>query len=272
MQTSSLQRYALAAASLWLTACVPNVPGAPPSPGPTQYGVPGPSASPAVSPSPTPTPTPAPKRYFNDFEQVPEGEEPADFADVTEEGVNVPWVYSGNWAVSRDESGNKVFLHDDVRTQPAVSFRRYKGTALGTANGQVPDKYYSEVLMRPIRSPNNYSPTGDQGVQFYYVDYNTYLEVIIKPGEIEIWEANQAAPQTTKGWKRLWSAPLKTNGGDKRRIGALVDVQAKQFTAYLDGKPLKTVESELLKPQPAYVALRGIGNVVNFDELLIEPR
>lgn len=275
MQTRSphvrWHRYALAASTLWLSACVstPVAPGAP-APSPPASSAPGPTASPLSAPSPTPTP--APKRYFTDFEKDALGSEPAEFIDVTAEGVDVPWVYSGNWSISRDETGNKVFLHDDIRTQPAVSFRRYRGAALGTENGQLPEKYYAEVLMRPIRSPNNYSPTGDQGVQFYYLSYNTYLEVIIKPNEIEIWEANQSAPQTTKGWKRLWSAPLKTEGGDKRRIGALVDVAARQFTAYLDGKPLKTVESELLKPQPAYLALRGIGNVVNFDEVLIEER
>lgn len=278
MQTRSSQirwhRLALAATTLVLTACVPNpgTPGTPPSPGPTQYGVPSPGPSASPSPSPTATPTPAPKRYFNDFERETLGTESSDFIDITREGVDVPWIYPGNWTISRDEAGNKVFYHDEIRTQPNVSFRRYKGTALGAENGKMPGKYYSEVLMRPIRSPNNYSPTGDQGVQFYYLNYNTYLEVIVKPTELEIWEANQAAPQTTKGWKRLWSTPLKTEGGDKRRIGALVDVAAKEFTAYLDGKPLKTVTSELLKPQPAYVTLRAIGNVVNFDEVLIEER
>ncbi|MOA15855.1 hypothetical protein D3C78_1360380 [compost metagenome] len=165
-----------------------------------------------------------------------------------------------------------MLLHDDIRKQPAVSFLRYRGTALGTPNGQVPDVYYTEVAMRPIESPHNYTPTGDQGVQFYYTAYDTYLEVVIKPTHIEVWEADKAEPKTTKGWKRLWGQALTTKGGEVRKVGALVDVKAGTFTAYLDGKALTTVKSGLLKPQPAWVVLRGIGNVVSFDDLLIEKR
>lgn len=252
-------------AALGLSACAP----------PSQPGVP-PVQAPhvPVTPveSPLPTPTPAPKRLFADFEKTPVGSAPSDFVDVKTEELTPDWVYEGHWAVTEDASGNKVFMHDDVRQQPAVSFQRYRGTALGTSNGQVPEVYYTEVDMRPISSPHNYPPIGDQGVQFYYLRHNTYLEVIVKPGLIEIWEANEAAPNTSKGWKRLWFKGLETPAGTTRRIGALVDTREGTFTAYLDGEPLETVESPLLKPQPAWVTLRGIGNVVSFDNLLIEAR
>jgi hypothetical protein len=247
--------FGLLGAALLLSACAQ-------SPLPTQPTVspePAGSVLDVSSPRPSASPTPAAKRYFTDFESAALGGVPADFIDVTAEETVPAWVYKGNWAVSADEAGNKVLLHDDVRQQPAVSFQRYRGTALGTANGRVPDVYYTEVAMRPIRSPYNYTPTGDQGVQFFYLKYDTYLEVVVKPTAIEIWEANAAEPKTTKG-------------GDVRKNGALVDLKAGTFTAYLDGKPLNTVKSDLLKPQAAYVALRGIGNVVSFDDFLIEAR
>jgi len=96
--------------------------------------------------------------------------------------------------------------------------------------------------------------------------------VIVKPDQIEIWECNGGVPNSSKGWKRIWGKALVTAGGDVRKIGALVDTKAGTFTAYLDGKPLHTAPSTLLKPQPAWLALRGIGNVVSFDNLLIEAR
>ena len=260
----------LLGAALILSACQQ-------SPVPTQ---PGPvTSSPAqsqVNPTPTPppvaSPTPVPGRFFTDFEADAVGTVPADWVDVTTEETTPSWVYAGNWAVASDERGNRVLLHDDVRQQPAVSFVRYRGAALGTPNGQVPNVYYTEVAMRPIKSPHNYTPTGDQGVQFFYLKHDTYLEVVIKPTHIEVWEADAAEPKTTKGWKRLWGQAMTTKGGDLRKIGALVDLNAGTFTAYLDGKALTTVKSDLLKPRPAWVALRGIGNVVSFDEVLIEKR
>ncbi|MDB5101011.1 MAG: hypothetical protein JWM80_5432 [Cyanobacteria bacterium RYN_339] len=227
----------------------------------------------APSPLPTPTPTPTPLRLRLGFEDTPTGSVPADFVDVATEVAAPPgWVYQGNWKVAPDEKGNAVFLHDDVREQPAVSFMRYRGTALGKPNGELPATYYAEVAMRPIRSPINYPPTGDQGVQFYFLKYNQYLEVVVKPDVLEIWECNGGEPKTAKGWKKLWGEALATKAGDVRRIGALVDTKAGNFTAYLDGKPRGAVQSTLLGSQPAWLTLRGIGNVVSFDDLVVEPR
>lgn len=247
-----------------------TAPSSPPqeSTRPTLQATPLPDVSPG-SPALSP---PSSHRLSLDFEDVVLGEEPADFIDVASEGPAPAWVYQGNWRVTADESGNHVFLHDDVRAQPAVSFQRYRGGALGRPDGQLPEVYYAEVAMRPIRSPQNYAPTGDQGVQFYYLDPQRYLEMVVKPDVIEVWEANGAEPRHTKGWKRLWFQSLTTKGGDVRRIGALVDVPAGLFTAHLDGRPLVTVSSTLLGARPAWFALRGIGNVVSFDNVVIEAR
>lgn len=230
------------------------------------------TTAPTPTPEPTPVPSPTPAVLRADFEQEAPGSVPADWVDVTGEGNLPAWVYAGKWGVAADERGNQVLLHDDVREQPAVSFLRYRGGALGRPNGEVPPRYYAEVAMRPIRSPINYPPTGDQGVQFYYVSHNVYLEVVVKPDQLEVWECKGGEPKTTKGWKKLWGEALSTKAGDVRQVGALVDVPAGTFTAYLDGKAKTPVKSEILVARPAWVALRGIGNVVSFDNLLVEPR
>lgn len=208
---------------------------------------------------------PSPVR-FNFTLEVP-GRVPADWVDVSDEGNWPAWVYRGNWGVERDENDNAVLMHRDIRRQPAVSFLRYRGSAWQTPNGQVPTHYRAEVTMRPLESPHNYPPIGDQGVQFFYRSPSGYLEVIIKPTAIELWEARQGVPQSGAGWIKLWQRPLMTQAGETRRIGAIVDRQALSFTALLDGVQLATVRSESLREGPAWLALRGIGNMVSFDDI-----
>lgn len=253
---------ALLGATCLVAAC------AAPTTAPTAGGSPGPS----LAPHQVPTPTPVPRRFQTGFEGEPVGASPADWVDVKGEASTPDWVYAGNWKVAADESGNKVFLHDDLRSATGVSFRRYKGGALGKPDGALPDRYYAEVTVRPIKAEGYYAPTGDQGQLFYFLDPRRYVEVVLKPDMIEIWEADGGEPKTSKGWRRLWHQPLVTRAGDKRRVGALVDAADGSFTAYLDGKPLGSARSPLIKPQPAYFTLRGIGNVVSFDDVLIEAR
>jgi hypothetical protein len=231
-----------------------------------------PTAIPTSTPTPAPSASPAPAKLRIDFEDQAVGSFPIDFVDVASEAQVPSWVYQGNWKVSVDERGNHVLLHDDIREQPNVSFVRYRGSTLGKPDGLLPEVYFAQVDMRPIKSPNNYPPTGDQGVQFYYLGYNQYLEVVVKPDVLEIWECDGGEPKTTKGWHRLWNQALSTNAGDIRRIGALVDKRAATFTVYLDGQPQGTVQSGLLGVKPSWLTLRGIGNVVSFDNLVVEPR
>lgn len=232
------------------------------------------SGEPATGPMswfPSPVATPRPKLLWETFEEAKLGEAPADWVDVATETTVPAWVYAGNWRVVTDDGGNRVFLHDDVREQPAVSFQRYRGDAFGTEDGRLPARYEAEVAMRPIRSPHNYPPTGDQAVQFYYLATGRYLEIVIKPDMFEIWEADGAEPKTTKGWKRLYNKSLQTKAGDLRRIGARVDAEKGTFEALLDGEHMTTVSSALIKPQPAWITLRGIGNVVSFDDVRVTP-
>src|SRR6476619_2433588 len=131
----------LLASALLVSACT-QAPGAAPTPTASESPngtVLATNSSPQPGPSATPTASPSPARYTQNFEALAVGTTPADFVDVTTEETTPAWVYKGNWSITADERGNHVFMHDDIREQPAVSFQRYRGTALGTANGQVPD-------------------------------------------------------------------------------------------------------------------------------------
>lgn len=216
------------------------------------------------------TPEPPPKRVALDFEALEA--DAVDLVDPSTEGEVPAWVYPGNWRVVEEEGGNHVLLHDDMREKPGVSFRVYRGKALGTPDGALPAAYDAAVTMHLRGSKYNYPPTGDQGVQFFYQGPGTYLEVVVKPNLVEIWQADHAEPKSMAGWQRLWHQPMNTVEGDRRRIGARVDRRAGTFTATLDGKDLATVSSTLLAgDRPAWVALRGIGNVVSFDDLAVTP-
>ena len=119
---------------------------------------------------------------------------PADFIDPNDEGYSFSWMPRVSWKVaSRD--GSRQFMHDGLSNTANLSFRRYRGTALGTTNGQLPKRYFAELEVTPVQS-YTYSPTGDQGTQFYYIDPKNYVEILIKPTYFEVWSAINAEPSS----------------------------------------------------------------------------
>ncbi|RYF28486.1 MAG: hypothetical protein EOO23_07455, partial [Comamonadaceae bacterium] len=63
-------------------------------------------------------------------------------------------------------NGSKQYMHDGLSNTANLSFRRYRGTAFG-ADGALPNRYFTELQVTPIKS-YTYAPTGDQGTQFFY--------------------------------------------------------------------------------------------------------
>ena len=185
------------------------------------------------------------------------------------EGHRYSWLVDAPWRIATHD-GSKQYMHDGLSNMANLSFRRYRGTAFGP-NGQMPNRYFSEVAVTPIKS-YTYQPTGDQGTQQYYLNPTNYVEVVIKPDFYEVWAAVNAEPFQGKGWQRLYYTNLKTQAGQTRRIGAEVDAHAGTFKVYLDGQYMSTVTHSMLNTQPHYFALRGTGNIVVHDNLIIEPR
>jgi hypothetical protein len=234
-----------------------------------------PAASPTPTPTPTPTatPTPAPSttsgRYVNNFEGVALGAEPSDFIDPRDEGYSYEWLVDAPWRIA-SHNGSKQFMHDGLSNYANLSFRRYKGNAFG-ANGVMPTRYFTEVEVTPIKS-YTYNPTGDQGTQQYYLNPTNYVELVIKPNLFEAWVANNAQPFTGAGWQRLYYQNLNTAGGQTRKIGTEIDTEAHTMKIYLDGAYVATITTSKLDNRAHYFALRGTGNIVTHDNLVIESR
>ncbi|MFP5503427.1 MAG: hypothetical protein ACLGIN_13140, partial [Candidatus Sericytochromatia bacterium] len=239
-----------------------------PAPTPTATPTPAPTATP--TPMPSTTPSTAPGSYLNTFEQFSLGADPSDFVDPLDEGYSYSWMPRVNWRVASHD-GSKQYMHDGLSNQANLSFRRYRGTAFGTSNGRLPDRYFSEVDVTSIKS-YTYSPTGDQGTQFYYLDPTNYVELLIKPNLFEVWVANEAQPFQSRGWQRLYYTPINTSAGQKRRLGADIDATRGTIKVYFDGQLMTTLTHSMLNTQAHYFALRGTGNIVVHDNLRIEPR
>lgn len=229
-----------------------------------------------------PSPTPAPQaKVRHDFEQMALGRLGADapFVDVFDElvasGQTPPtWLYSGGWEIRDVDTAQlkgRVLAQTKVQERPPITLLRYRGTFYGQDDGVMPAKYRMEVTQQPINSPYNLPPTGDQGVQPYYLDANHYVEVVTTPNQLQLWVCDGGVPDSSAGWTKLWEQNLGTQPGDIRRVGAIVDVKAKKFTLLYDGERLAEATVDLIDPnRPHYVAIRAIGNEVNFDDFELE--
>ncbi|MEB3285292.1 MAG: discoidin domain-containing protein [Candidatus Sericytochromatia bacterium] len=232
---------------------------------------PSPSPLPSSTPSPAPTNTPVPSgNWVRNFASDGLGSDPSDFIDPLDEGYVYPWMPRVSWQVM-NVNGSRQYVHDGLANMAFLSFRRWRGSALGRSDGRLPDRYFTELNVTPLRS-YTYAPTGDQGTQVYYLDPLNYLEVLIKPQYFEVWSATNAAPFQSRGWSRLFWEPLQTVAGQTRRLGADVDAARGQMRVFVDGVERATVTSPVLTTRPHWYALRGAGNIVAHDNIRIESR
>jgi hypothetical protein len=230
----------------------------------------------------TPAPTPTPVRLIDlDFEKAPLGAIKADvpFVDVAAErlaqGERLPtWLYVGTWEVADVDTPtlkSRVLRQTKVQERPGVTFVRYRGEFAGGQDGQMPTRYRMEVTQQPVRSPYNLPPTGDQAIQPYYLDANHYVEVVTTPRELQLWVCDGGIPDSATGWTKIWSEALSTRPYDTRRVGAVVDTRKRTFQLLYDGVPKAETTIDLIDPsRKAMVALRAIGNEVNFDAFSLE--
>ncbi len=233
--------------------------GAAPSPAPSTTPTPAPSAS----------PTPTGGGLVESFESYGVGTHPGSFVDPIDEGYSYSWMPRVSWRIT-SLNGSKQFLHDGLNTRAVLSFRRYRGGALGS-NGQLPNRYFAEVRVTPIRS-YTYSPVGDQGTQVFYLNPTNYVEVLIKQNVFEVWQATNAQPFSSAGWQRLFVLNTSTAANQARWLGAEIDLGAGTLVAYLDRVRRTSVRASQLTPRTHFLALRGTGNVVAHDDLRIAPR
>lgn len=246
-------------------------PTATPTLAPTAVSTATPTPEPTATPTPEPSATaePVPGELVRDFEADAVGSDPADFVDPNDEGFSYAWMPRVTWRVA-DVQGSRRYLHDGLSNTGDLSFRRYRGTGLGTANGELPQHYFAEIDVTPQQS-YTYAPTGDQGTQFYYLDPTHYVELLVKPTQFEVWVCDDAPPFQSTGWSRVYVASTTTAANQTRHMAADVDCNAHTLTAYLDGNLMTTQTISMLTTQPHYFALRGSGNLVSHDNLHIKP-
>jgi len=197
------------------------------------------------------------------------------FSELQGQGKNPPsWLYRGDWEiadVATKQVNRRMLKQAKVQERPPITLLRYRGAFAGGSNGAMPDHYRMEVTQQPMRSPYNLPPTGDQGVQPYYLDANHYVEVVTTPAQLQLWVCNGGVPDNASGWRKLWSDDLATQPGDARRVGAVVDRRAKRFTLLYNGVERADVTVDLIDPhRVAGCSLRAIGNEVNFADFELE--
>ncbi|MBO9540068.1 hypothetical protein J7643_05675 [bacterium] len=266
----------------------------PSAPRPSQENL-GPTEKPDFVAAPTPKPSGPPGvpadwptvmggrgSYTVDFDAA--STSLADWKDPREDdGHTYPWLYSGSWnlmpaiasaasgALSLAPSGGRALEHNDMRPQPALSFRRYAGNAFGTTDGQLPARYRVSLQVTPIASREEfYPPVGDQGTPVYYLDPTHYVEVLMKANTFEVWECNGGEPLKWRGWRELYGEPASHSARVPVTLAAEVDSNTGTIRVYYNGRFRQEVKSDLVKPYTHYFALRGASNRVQFDNLMIQ--
>lgn len=254
-------------ASLWgCSAAVTPPPAAPSDPPPAQN---------QLVDAPIPLPSPWPRvlgklgRFQESFQQGL-----AAWRDVRQDGHEYSWLFPGVWVTRPSGAAGGVpagLLHDEILRPPALSFRRYAGTAFGTDNGELPSRYRVSVTLTPIAAHElNYPPVGDLGVPIFYLDPLHYVEAVFKPDSFEIWACDGGLPSKWRGWHPLFQTELQTKALQGRRLIADVDAAAGTMTVTVDGKVMGTVRHALIQPYSHFFALRATGNRVLYSDLRIE--
>lgn len=241
---------------------------------------PAPAPSPTPTPMPTPTPTPSSTTTsgsLNDtFEQDALGSDPSDFIDPNDEGYSYSWMPRVPWRIV-NYNGSHAYEAEGLSNTANLNFRRYRGTALGSSNGVLPNRYFASVDETPIQS-YTYQPTGDQGTQFYYLDPTHYVELQIKPTYFEVWLCNGGQPFQSAGWQRVCYKQTSNAAGQTHHLEAWVDTYAHSIRvnfdngAYTDSfTDSSGSDAPLLTPTTHYFSLRCAGNNVAYDNLVIQP-
>lgn len=192
------------------------------------------------------------------------------------------WLYSGGWSIVnaaplRNASGSittrpagRALEYNDMRQQPALSFRRYAGKAFGTPDGELPNRYTVQWQVTPITSREDFFyPVGDQGTPVYYLDPTHYVEVLLKNDKFEVWECNGGEPLKWRGWRPMFEENASHSAGVPVTLGAEVDATRGTIRVYKNGQFKTEVKSDIVKPYTHYFSLRGASNQVQFDNIVI---
>lgn len=191
---------------------------------------------------------------------------------MTEDLTEVPsWLVTGNWFLVPSLPGfaGGVYHQEETGSYPHVSIRRYAGDVFGP-DGNLPNHYRVHVAVQAFEMPTWNPPLGENGVLVYYQDPTHYVELVIANGHVAVWEANGGSPTSGTGWDDHHYTGVTTLPGDIRRVAAEIDTRSHAFTYWVEGVEAATLTLPFLSSAPHGVALRSLGNQINFGDLQIE--
>lgn len=216
---------------------------------------------------------PAGRVYRSDWSRLSAGSEPPEFVDVRQDGHRWPWLYGGDWQISRGAWGVVYEVPKALRTPPEpLTFRRYRGDVFG-ADGVLPRRFRLEAEGRSLGGSTRFGGYGELALQVHYLSPTTYVEVLQTDAALVVWEARNAPPMQGSGWTELARVPHRASPGAWVRFGAEVDRDAGVITAILDGKEVARAQSELLKgPEAGRFTLRATGNREEWKRIEVQER
>ena len=210
------------------------------------------------------------RTYQSAWSELANGSEPSDFMDVRSDGYHYPWLYDGRWQITHrgDETLYAVPLPNTRLPEP-LTFRRYNGEDFGP-DGLLPSRYRVTVQGRSLGGATRFNGYGELAVEVYYLSPVTYVEVLQTDTQLLIWQAIEAPPMQGSGWRLLAHYPHPAAIGEWVNFGAIVDTKRGRCTALLNGRPVASTFSPLLKDVPHGLTLRATGNREEWRSLTIQ--
>jgi hypothetical protein len=205
-------------------------------------------------------------RYESDFAAVTVGRYPAEWVDVLRDLDGKPsWLYPGRWYVDMAPGGRfegtLTLRQVETAPQPYFTMRRYAGQAFGSSDGALPEQYSVTARIQAGNSPYYKSPVGEVALLLYYRDPGNYVQLVMERGHVALYEAIDARPLQSSGWKGYVWYPVITEVGDTHILGARVDAANGRVTPVIDGQAQGAVTIPSLRQGGRhYVAIRSIGN------------
>ncbi|MBU6428224.1 MAG: hypothetical protein KGR26_04390, partial [Cyanobacteria bacterium REEB65] len=184
--------------------------------------------------------------------------------------------FMGQWAIDHG-----ALQQEDLPASAGMSFRRYDGSAFGSAGGLAPSHYRVETEVSAF-APSGHgpadipgSPVGALGIIPYFRDTTHYTLLVATPTDAELWMVDGLRPgdewdaATYRRW--LYELPSPLHVGDNVRWGADIDTKAQTIQISFQGRLMEILTDPFLQNIAHSVALVSNGNYVRYSSLVLRP-
>lgn len=228
-----------------------------------------------AAPDPAPTATAPPRTwnqqgYRSDWTNIPAGQLPLDYVTAQQEGFNHPWMYEANWQIRQGGEGPILAAITTSRAFEPLSFLRYRGRAFG-ADGALPSRYRIDAEARSLGGANRYQGYGELALLAFYIDPTHYIEAVQNDEQLSLWEANDAEPNDSTGWRQLATYTRGAQIGEWVTFGVGIDLAQGRAWLISNGQPVASATSDLLRGSTGRFALRATGNRLEWRWITVQP-